>query len=126
MSILAIDFGTKRIGLAVSSGVVAEPLKVLPNNNKIFQNLKDICEKLEVDKIVIGLPEGTSEAKVVRFAKILEKLLKVKIEFEPEMETTKKATQLLIAGGVHQKKRKKIIDKATAAVILQDYLNRQE
>ena len=123
MSILAIDFGTKKIGLAVSYGMLAEPLEVLPNNSRLFVTLKKICQKFEVEKIVIGQPEGKLLGKVARFAKNCQKLLKAKIEFETEVGTTKKASKLLIASGASAKKRKRIIDAASAAVILQDYLD---
>lgn len=124
MSILAVDFGTKRIGLAISQGFLAQPLTVLPNNQKTFSNLKKICQKFEVEKIIVGLPEGRLVEKILDFAQKCQELLKVEIEFESEVLTTKKAGKFLIESGAPAKKRRQIIDAATAAVILQDYLEK--
>lgn len=126
MSILAIDFGTKRIGLAISEGFLAQPLQVLSNDKKIFSKLKRICAKNNVEKVIVGIPEGTLVDKILRFAKDLQKELKIKVELESEILTTETAKKLLIEAKRGQKFRKESLDAAAATVILQQYLDSQK
>ena len=123
MSILAIDFGTKRIGLAISAGFLAQPFGVLQNDECFFSKLKRICSKNNVEKIIVGIPEGGLVDKILSFAKTLEKELKIKVELESEILTTETARKLLIEAKRGQKFRKKIIDAAAACLILQQYLD---
>lgn len=124
MAILAIDFGLKRLGLAVSEGFLAKPLTVLPNNQKIFETLAEICEKLGIKLIIIGIPEGKLVKKILNFSQTLKQKLGVEVEFEDEILTTAKAKGLLIQAQSSKKKRRESLDKAAAAVILQQYLDR--
>lgn len=126
MSILAIDFGTKRIGLAISEGFLAQPLQVLSNDKNFFSKLKRICAKNNVEKVIVGLPEGTLVDKILRFAKDLQEELKIKVELESEILTTETAKKLLIEAKRGQKFRKESLDAAAATVILQQYLDSQK
>lgn len=126
MSILAIDFGTKRIGLAISEGFLAQPLQVLSNDKKFFSKLKRICAKNNVEKVIVGLPEGTLVDKILRFAKDLQEESKIKVELESEILTTETAKKLLIEAKRGQKFRKESLDAAAATVILQQYLDSQK
>ena len=126
MSILGLDFGVKRLGLAISSGFLAQPLHVLPNNSKVFTNLKNICLSNKTEKIVIGIPEGKLRERVKEFAKSCQQQLGLDVEFEDEILTTVKAQSLLIQSRSTRAKRKRIVDAAAAAVILQQYLDRNQ
>lgn len=128
--ILAIDFGQKWIGLAISDKlkVIAKPFATLENKGKkyVISHLKNICQKLEVGKIVIGLPkslsgkEGIQAKKVRNFAKSL-KEIKIPIVFEDERFTTEEAKKFL-----KEKLSPKNLEKNQLAAfyILQSYLNR--
>lgn len=123
MSILAIDFGLKKLGLAISQGFLAAPFAVLPNNKNLFSNLEKICAKNQIEKIIIGLPEGKLRERIFQFGKNCQKKLGIEVVFEDEVFTTKKAQKFLIEAGKTAKLRKKIVDAAAASVILQQYLD---
>lgn len=130
---LALDLGDKQIGLAISdlSGTIANGLNTL-----VRKTLKDdiayilnIITTQNVKVVVIGLPinmDGTSGPRVAityEFAKALEQQTDVKIEFLDERLTTMVAEKVLISADVSRQKRKTVIDKLAATIILQDYLN---
>ncbi|MEA3495520.1 MAG: Holliday junction resolvase RuvX [Bacteroidota bacterium] len=130
--IICIDFGLKRVGVAVTDSlkIIASGLATVENKN-IIKFLEDYFSKEEVEKIVIGYPlnlDGTpthaTEA-VERFIKTLNKKFRnIPVEKEDERFTSKMATKAMIEGGVKKKKRrdKSLIDKVSATIILQSYL----
>ena len=137
MRILCLDIGTKRIGIAASDpfGWTAQGLKVIErqNNEKTFEEIFNLCSELKVEKIVVGIALdenseiGPAAKKVKAFADNLEKYLKEKkynvpLEFWDERYSTKEAEERLIEADVSRKKRKRVIDKMAAVVILEDYL----
>ncbi|MBU4360430.1 Holliday junction resolvase RuvX [Candidatus Parcubacteria bacterium] len=121
--ILAIDYGTKNIGLALSDDEqkLGFAYKTI-NNNKIILKLKNICEAEDVEKIIIGLPINLSGAKtkstemVFNFVKKLKKELNLPIEMVDERLSTAQALRL-------ENKNKKNIDELSAQIILQAYLD---
>lgn len=126
MKLLGIDFGEKYIGLAISdkNDEFAFPYKTLENKNQefILKSLQEICKKEKIKKIIIGLPlskqmKVTGQTKIVKeFAQRLEKFLKLPIEFENELFSTK-----IIEKNFGKSKR---INEAAAAVILQSWIDR--
>lgn len=134
--ILAIDLGTKRTGLAVT-----DPLKILANpletieTGQLINYLKSYCAKEEVEAIVLGLPtrlNGQDNEMTPRVMKLKEELEKAfpekKIALEDERFTSKMALQSMIAMGSKKKDRKEKagnLDKVSAAIILQSYLEKQ-
>lgn len=134
--ILAIDLGTKRTGLAVT-----DPLKILANpletieTGQLINYLKSYCAKEEVEAIVLGLPtrlNGQDNEMTPRVMKLKEELEKAfpekKIALEDERFTSKLALQSMIAMGSKKKDRKEKagnLDKVSAAIILQSYLEKQ-
>ncbi len=122
MKILAIDYGKKWIGLAISDDNrrLAFAYKTLENNNKLFSDLNKIVKKEEIYKIVIGLPlnkqmkltRQTAETK--NWARELIKKVELPIDFENEIFTSKAADKL----GVKNQ------HAAAAAIFLQSYLDR--
>lgn len=134
--VLGIDYGDARIGLALSDlmQIIASPYEVLQNksvDDSIEQICKIILEK-EVDTIVVGLPlnmdntEG-ERAKITReFAEKLNQKSGKKIIFEDERLSSFEAEDMLVEARVSRLDRKKIIDKLSACIILESYLNRKE
>lgn len=127
MKILGIDFGDVNIGIAVSDEgeILASPFCNLKNNKKVLLEIKDICAKEQIGKVVIGLPVGLSrkenmQTKIVRvFTEKLQKVLPdMDVIFEDEIFTT------AIAESNQYRKMKEPADKNAAAVILQSYLDR--
>ena len=124
MKYLGIDFGLKHVGLAVAEGPLAEPLgeKKYSQQEKLFNYLNSIIIKQQIDKIVIGLPEGRLADTVKNFADQLKQLTNLPIFFQDETLSTQEAKLKLIAAHAPQKKRR-FDHSAAAALILQDYLD---
>ena len=136
--ILGLDVGTKTVGVAVSDpfGWTAQGLEIIPINEAKeelgLERLGEIIKEYEVEKVVIGLPKhmnGTlgerAEASKEYGNLVIEKFT-VPVEYEDERLTTAQANRMMIEeGDVSRNKRKKVIDKIAAMMILQNYLDRQ-
>jgi putative Holliday junction resolvase len=131
---MSLDFGDKRIGVALSDpmGLTAQGLDVLQRGKSLNEDLtriKDLAEKNEVETVVIGLPRnmdgsmGPQAEKVKKFAQKLAGLLDVQVKFWDERLTTSAAEKLLIQADVSRVRRRKVIDKMAASLILQGYLD---
>lgn len=131
--ILGIDVGSVRVGLALSDELLmtAQPLDVLPRQpqKKLDQRLKEIVEKNDVGTIVVGLPlnlkgeDTPSTADARKFAERLKnRLPNVKIVLWDERMTTSASESVLINAGVRREKRRKVVDKIAAAILLDSYL----
>lgn len=136
MRYLGLDLGTKTIGLAISdkTGLIASSYEVLRhvnNPNDCLDELKSIVESMNVEALVLGLPKnmnntlGERAEETIKFKKTLEEQLKLPVYLEDERLTTKSAESLLIKGDTSRKKRKKVIDKVAATIILQSFLDRR-
>ena len=132
MRIMGIDYGTKRIGVAVSdpSCTMAHPLDtvpVRPDGSHITQ-LEKISRDYGVTRIVVGLPInmdgsiGEAAKKAAEFSESLQQALNLPGELWDERLTTSEAHDLLIRLEVKGRKRKRIIDKIAASIMLQSYL----
>lgn len=130
--ILALDYGRKRIGLAISDplGLTAQPLGAV-STEKIFEELPQVVQKYEIVKIVIGLPKslngtlGPAAEKVKIFAQKISELLKLECLLVDERLSTKEVEKAMIAADLSRKKRREVIDQSAAALILQTYLDSQ-
>lgn len=135
MRILGIDYGSKRIGIAISDplGITAQGVAVI-GKGEIFEQdineLKRIIKKYGgIDEIVVGLPKTMAgaigeQAKIVLvFVEALKKEFKLNISTWDERLTTVEAEKTLISAGLSREKRKKVIDKSAATYILQSYLD---
>ena len=129
---LGIDYGTKRVGIAISDStqIIATALCATPNI-EIFKFLIDLTQKEEIDTIVVGEAknlDGTATDSSVEIEKFVEKITilfpKVKVTTIDERFTSKIAFQSIIDSGIKRKKRqnKSLIDEVSATIILQDYL----
>ncbi len=125
MKYLGIDFGLKRIGLAVSEGDLASPFKTIqvsgPRDG--LKKTLEIVQKENVEKIIVGLPEGKIGNTVLGFIKALKKA-GLDVESSDETLSSKKAISKMIELNIPKEKRKKSDDIA-AAIILQDWLDNQ-
>lgn len=120
--ILAFDYGTKRIGLAVSHAALAEPLKIIEYENldQALKSIKDICDQLQIELIVVGLSEQAMAEQTKDFAQALESITQLPVKFSDETLTSQLARQKLRARNFAA--RKKPIDHYAAALILDEWL----
>ena len=136
MRYLGLDLGTKTIGLAISdkTGLIASSYKVLHHDNNpkdCLDELKYIIETLDVHALVLGLPKnmnntlGERAEATLEFKEFLESNIDIPIYLEDERLTTKSAEAILIKGDTSRKKRKKVIDKVAATIILQSFLDQR-
>ena len=133
--ILALDHGTKRIGVALSDelGWTAQPLETYERQTLDLDiaHILDLVTAHEVGKVLLGLPlrlngeEGLAVQAVHQFLERLADALPVPVVTWDERLTTKDAEQLLIAADVGWKKRKGMVDRIAAAILLQSYLEAQ-
>lgn len=133
MRILALDHGTKRIGIALSDELkmIATPLEfVLAEPFTDFvKRLKEIIREKEVELILIGMPRnmdgsyGPAALKVQEFIAVLKDLVAIPIQTWDERLTSAQAQRFLIQGGVRRQERKEKVDKMAASILLQSYLD---
>jgi len=133
MRILALDHGTKRIGVAVSdeTKTIAQPLEFIPAEPfaDFLARLRQLIHEKEVDLILVGLPRnmdgtyGPAAQKVEAFVAVLQSAITVPIKLQDERLTSAQANRVLIQGNVRRKKRKEKVDKMAAAILLQSYLD---
>lgn len=125
-TILAIDFGTKRIGLAISRGSLAEPLQIVTNDQQTATVLAEICQREGVTQLVVGLSENEMARQTKAFVTELQKSLKLPLVFMDETLSSKTVGAKLKERGVTLKKRQQPIDHLAAAEFLQEYLDLQQ
>lgn len=133
MKYIGLDIGDKNIGIAISSGIIAQGLCTYKrvNYQSDIEYIKKIVVENSVFKVVVGLPKnmngsiGFQGEKVIKFCENLKKILEddVEIEFMDERLTTVLANNFMLEADMSRKKRKNIVDKIAAQIILQDYLN---
>ncbi len=133
MRILALDHGTRRIGVAVSdeTKTIAQPLEYIPAEPfaDFLGRLKKILAEKQVEQILIGMPRnmdgtyGPAAQKVQSFVGLLKADVSVPIKLWDERLTSSMANKVLIQGGVRRDKRKEKVDKMAAAILLQSYLD---
>lgn len=119
MRILGIDFGEKKIGLAISEGDLAEPLGIIGVRDWESQ-IRRICQEQKIEKIVVGISEGEMAEKTKKFAVELGKAINLPVELQDETLTTSEAVAKMREIG----KKIKDEDAISAALILQAYLDK--
>src|SRR6266542_5672568 len=133
MRILALDHGTKRIGVAVSDEMkmIASPLEYIPAEPfaAFLARLREILREKEVGLILIGMPRnmdgsyGPAALKVQEFVAVLKDVLTIPIQTPDERLTSVQAHRLLTEAEVRGRQRKGKVDKSAAAILLQSYLD---
>lgn len=124
MRYLGIDYGSKRVGIAVSDerGKIAFPRAMVPNGAKVFSLIRAIAAKESAGMIVVGLPvllngsESGETRRTRRFAERLKKTVRLPLAFENEMFTTRMARASAV--------KKEYVDESSAALILQSFLDK--
>lgn len=135
MRILALDHGTKRIGVAISDELkmMAQPLEFVPALPfaGFLERLREILREKEVELIVVGMPRnmdgsyGPAALKVQEFVAALKTAVTVPIKTLDERLTSVQANKFLIQGNVRRQERRERVDAAAAAILLQSYLDSQ-
>lgn len=133
MRILALDHGTKRIGVAVSDELkmIAQPIEFVPAQPfaAFMDRLKELLREKQVELILVGMPRnmngsyGPAALKVEEFVAALRTTVTVPIKTWDERLTSAQANRFLIEGNVRREKRKEKVDKMAAAILLQSYLD---
>lgn len=133
MRIMALDLGSKTIGVACSDAlkITAQGIETIQHTNleKSFQRLQELVQIYEVSQIVVGLPkhmngsEGERAEITKEFVAKMQEVIDLPVVFWDERLSTMMAQKSLIEANVSRKKRKNIIDKMAAVVILQGYLD---
>ena len=134
MRILGIDYGEKRIGMAVSDplGITAQGLPTIERTNiqDDLQKILNVVREKEVGEIVVGLPKnmnnslGEKAQAVLNFVALLKKHINIPINVIDERLSTVRANRAMLEGDLSRKKRKSRVDMIAAQLILQDYLDR--
>jgi len=133
MRVLAIDHGSKRMGIAISDELklIAQPLEFIPAEPfaDFLERLKLLLREKQVELILVGMPRnmdgsyGPAALKVQAFVAALKSALTVPIETKDERLTSAEANRVLIQGGARREKRKQKVDQMAAAILLQSYLD---
>lgn len=133
MRILGLDYGSKRIGVALSdpSETMAHPIETIQvkSDGSHFKVIKTITDEYQVSKIVVGLPYnmdgslGNKGEEVIKWGKDLERVLGLPVIFFDERLSTSEAHELLMRINVKGRKRNAIVDKIAASIILKGYLD---
>lgn len=135
MRVMGLDVGSKTVGVAISDelGWTAQGLETLKINEEVnsfgFEQLGKIIHEYQIEKVVVGLPKnmngtiGPRGEASQRFAKELETRFGITAILWDERLTTMAAERVLLEADVSRKKRKKVIDKMAAVMILQGYLD---
>ena len=118
MKLLGIDWGEKRIGLAVSAGGLAEPFGVVGSSTELIE----LVRSEGIEKIVLGLPEGRFEKRVRDLSKRIETELGIPVVLRSEVLTSRQALRKSIEAGKSKKSRRNL-DAQAAALLLQEYLD---
>jgi putative Holliday junction resolvase len=139
LRILGLDYGTKTTGVAVSDpfGWTAQGLEIIrrqdENNLKpTLARLSELCTEYKVEKIVLGLPKnmnntiGERGEKTLLFKEKLEARLKIPVIVWDERLSTVAAEGILLEADMSRKKRKDVIDKLAATIILQNFLDAKQ
>ena len=133
MRILALDHGSKRIGVAVSDEMklIATPLEFIPAHPfaAFLVRLKELIREKEVELLLVGMPRnmdgsyGPAALKVQEFVGVLKEAVTVPIKTWDERLTSAQANRFLIAAGDRRSKRRDKVDQTAAAILLQSYLD---
>lgn len=136
MRALAIDFGTKKIGIAVSDalGITVRGVETIRRRSmdSDIERIRSLVSDLEAQRVVVGLPlrmdgsEGDAASRVKRFVELLKEKLPVPVVTHDERLTSYEAEQLMIEQGIGHNRRRERSDEVAAMIILRDYLTSGE
>lgn len=126
-SILGLDYGRRKVGIAISEGSFATPLKVVryKDLDGLLEKIGKIVSDKKIEKIVVGVSSGKMAEESKEFAKELGSELRIRVETHDEILSTKMAQKKAIEAGVRREKRQKMEDAFAAALILENYLENE-
>ena len=134
MRVLAVDFGSKRIGTAISDGlgISVRPVETIKRSSieRDILRLKFLVEDLEAEAVVVGLPlgmdgtAGDAAQNAMRFVERLKSKLDVAVFTQDERLTSYEAEQMMIERGFGRQQRRARSDEFAAMIILEDYLSK--
>lgn len=137
MRIMGLDVGSKTVGVAISDplGFTAQGLEIIPINEEKkefgLERLTELVKQYQVDKFVVGLPKNMNNTSGPRveasqaYGDLLVETFGLPVDYQDERLTTVAAERMLIEqADISRGKRKKVIDKLAAQLILQNYLDR--
>ena len=130
---LGLDVGDRRIGVAVSDelGIGAHGVEVIQRRDEAWDlaRIRTLTEEYEVDRVVVGFPRmmngsvGIQGEKVLRFVESLKEVLAVPVVLWDERLSTRTAEQVLTEAHVRGPRKKAVVDRVAAVIILQNYLD---
>ena len=133
MTIMGLDLGTKRIGIAVSDELnsIAHAIGVFPFQQKefFFKRLAQVVEERQVQELVVGIPVnmngslGPKAKEALEFVESLKTHFRLPVHPWDERLTTLQGTKLLVEAGLSRKRRHRVIDSLAAQILLQGYLD---
>lgn len=133
MRIMGLDVGTHTIGIAISDelGITAQGLKTLRRKSmeEDFKEMAAIIRQFEIEKIIVGLPKnmdgtlGRQAEKVLKWIEALKDKIQIPVATWDERLSTVGASKVLLEADLSRRKRKGVIDKVAAVLILQGYLD---
>lgn len=133
MRALGVDFGSERVGLALGDeiGMLATPLEVVPAKEALARIVAVVAER-QVGTIVLGMPRnmdgsyGPSAEAARRFGEALATRTTARVEYWDERLTTRSVERMLVEADLSRKRRREVVDKLAAQLILQSWLDAQE
>ena len=137
MRIMGLDVGSKTVGVAISDplGFTAQGVEIIKIDEEAgefgFERLGELVKQYNVDKFVVGLPKNMNNTEGPRveaskaYGDQIKELFNIPVDYQDERLTTVQAERMLVEqADVSRGKRKKVIDKLAAQLILQNYLDR--
>ncbi|SDK23956.1 Holliday junction resolvase RuvX [Streptococcus gallolyticus] len=137
MRIMGLDVGSKTVGVAISDplGFTAQGVEIIRIDEEVgefgFERLGELVKQYKVDKFVVGLPKNMNNTEGPRveaskaYGDKINELFNIPVDYQDERLTTVQAERMLVEqADVSRGKRKKVIDKLAAQLILQNYLDR--
>ncbi len=137
MRVMALDYGDKTVGVAVSDELMltAQPLETIERSRpaklrRTLARIEALMREYDVTKVVIGLPkklnneEGERCRQTREFGEMVERRSGIPVVYQDERLTTVAADAVLAESGIRKERRKQYIDKMAASIILQGYLEK--
>ena len=137
MRLMGLDVGSKTVGVAISDplGFTAQGVEIIKINEEAkefgFDRLGELVKEYQVDKFVVGLPKNMNNTEGPRvearkaYGDKIKEIFNLPVDYQDERLTTVQAERMLVEqADVSRDKRKKVIDKLAAQLILQNYLDR--
>lgn len=118
--VLAIDYGTQRIGLALSYGSIADPLGIIPSDGNAIRYICKVINDYKVSQVIVGVSENEMARKTQEFVLLLKRFISIPLEMHDETLSTHTVRNKLMEA---KKSQNQPVDHLAAAEFLQDWLD---